>query len=30
MEWLGDLRALGMRPGAMLADRGRAVTVEVD
>jgi hypothetical protein len=29
-EWLGDLHALGMRPGAMLADRGRVVTVEVD
>jgi hypothetical protein len=29
-EWLGDLHALGMRPGTMLADRGRVVTAEVD
>jgi hypothetical protein len=29
-EWLGDLQALGMRPGAMLVDGGRVVTVEVD
>jgi hypothetical protein len=29
-EWLGDLQALDMRPGAMLADRGRVLTVEVD
>lgn len=29
-QWLGDLHALGMRPGAMVADRRRVLSREVD